>query len=51
MVNVRKKIDVHLRVCLRYIQVNFDKYYTVKKVTDFPVPSRDVTDQTLSDGD
>ena len=24
--------------------------YTVKKVTDFPFPSRDVTDQTLSLG-
>ncbi len=23
-------------------------YYTVKKVSHFPVPSRDVTDQTLS---
>ncbi len=25
-------------------------YYTVKKVIVFPVPSRDITNQTLSDG-
>jgi len=24
--------------------------YTVKKISDFPVPSRDVTNQTLPDG-
>ncbi len=27
------------------------KWYTAKKVNDFPVPSRDVTDQTLPESE
>ncbi len=30
------------------IRVRFLEVYTVKKVIDFPVPSRDVTDHSLS---
>ncbi len=32
-----------------YAHVSVDQQYTVKKVIDFTVPSRDVTDQTFPD--
>jgi hypothetical protein len=30
------------------VKESISEHYAVKKVNDFPVPSRDVTDQTLT---
>jgi hypothetical protein len=40
----------HLNALLQKFTYWFSYAYTVKKFRDFPVPSRDVTNQTLSGG-
>jgi hypothetical protein len=41
---------LHHILLIKYMFIGY-RYYTVKNVNDFPVPSRDVTHQTLPGGE